>query len=137
MSDVVIDELILPDSVDGPGGDEFRELIEMRNEVELATLGTDAIAVTPEAVLPHFISTPQKTRRHFVVRDRGRIVARGLFSWMTAENAPAASVMADVLPSYRRRGIGTALFDLQERLAAELGRKVIHASVIHTSSDGG
>lgn len=137
MNDVVIEELILPDNLDGPAGDEFRELIAMRNEVELDTLGTDAIAVTPEAIFPHFISTPQKTRRHFVVRDAGRIVARGLFSWMTADNAPAASVMADVLPSYRRRGIGTALFELQEKLAAELGRNVIQASVIHTSSDGG
>ncbi|WP_332643580.1 GNAT family N-acetyltransferase [Aeromicrobium sp.] len=137
MTDVVIDELILPDSLDGPGGDEFRELIEMRNEVEFDTLGTDAIAVTPEAIFPHFISTPQKTRRHFVVRDEGRVIARALFAWMTAENAPAASLMADVLPAYRGRGIGTALFDMQEKLAAELGRRVLHASVIHTTNQGG
>ena len=137
MTDFVIDELILPDSLDGPGGDEFRELIAMRNEVELDTLGTDAITATAEAIFPHFISNPHKSRRHFVVRDEGRIVARGLFAWMTADNAPAASLMADVLPAHRGRGIGTALFDLQEQLAAELGRRVLHASVIHTSSSGG
>ncbi len=136
MNDLVIEELVLPDSLDGHSGDEFRELVAMRNEVELDTLGTDAIAVTPEAIFPHFSSTPQKTRRHLVVRDEGRIVARGLFSWQTVENAPAM-VMADVLPAYRRRGIGSALFAHQERLAAELGRDVIQASVIHTSASGG
>ena len=45
--------------------------------------------------------------------------------------------MADVLPSHRRRGIGSALFEMQEQLAADLGRSVIQASVIHTSAAGG
>ena len=137
MTQVVIDELIPPDSLDGPGGDEFRELIAMRNQVETDTLGTNAVTVTPEAIFPHFVSTPQKTRRHFVVRDDGRIVARGMTTWMTAENAPSVHVGADVLPSYRRRGIGTALFDHLEELVAELRRPVLQSSVIHTSSDGG
>lgn len=137
MTDIVIEELVLPDSLDGPLGDEFRELIDVRNQVEAETLGTDALAPTAEAIFPHFSSTPQKGRRHFVVRDNGRIIARGLLSWLTAENAPAAAVMADVLPSYRRRGIGSALFAHQEQISADLGRKVIQASVIHTSSDGG
>ncbi|MEO6605652.1 MAG: GNAT family N-acetyltransferase [Aeromicrobium sp.] len=136
MNEVVIEELILPDSLEGPGGDEFRELIEVRNRIETDTLGTDALSPTAEAIFPHFISNPQKTRRHFVVRDAGRIVARGLTSWLTAADAPAVSVMADVLPSHRRRGIGSALFAHQEAIAADLGRQVIQASVIHTSADG-
>ncbi|MDR7085411.1 GNAT superfamily N-acetyltransferase [Aeromicrobium panaciterrae] len=137
MTDVVIDELIPPDSLVGPGGDEFRELIEMRNLVETDTLGTDALAATPESIFPHFTSSSQKSRRHFVVRDGGRIIARGLMGWLTAENAPAVSIMADVLPSHRRRGIGSALFAYQERLAADLGRHVLQAEAIHTSSVGG
>src|SRR5690606_17221361 len=112
MSDVLIEELV-PGSLDGPAGDEFRELVALRNAVEIDTLGTDAITVTPEAIYPHFTSTPHKRRRHFVVRDAGRIVARGLFSWQTADHAPTM-VMADVLPSHRRRGIGSALIAYQE-----------------------
>ena len=104
----VIEELDLPDNLDGPHGDEFRELIVMRNEVERDTLGTDAIAVTPEAIFPHFTSTPQKRRRHFVVRDEGRMVARGLFSWQTASDAPACTATAAkatiaAMSRYRKR----------------------------------
>lgn len=137
MTDFVIEELIPPDSLDGPGGDDFRELIDVRNQIETEALGTDALAATPESIFPHFTSTPQKGRRHFVVRDGGRIVARGWMGWLTAADAPAATITTDVLPSYRRRGIGSALFTHLEQIVAEMGRKVIQASVIHTSSDGG
>ena len=137
MTDVVIDELIPPDSLVGPGGDEFRELIAMHNLVEAETLGTDALSMTPEAIFPHFTSSPQKGRRHFVVRDGGRIVARGWMGWLTAADAPAVTITADVLPSHRRRGIGSALFAHMEQVVAEMGRQVIQASVIHTSSEGG
>ena len=137
MTDVVIDELIPPDSLDGPGGDEFRELIHMRNQVETETLGTDALSVTPEAIFPHYTSNPQKGRRHFVVRDGGRIVGRGWMGWLTAADAPAVTITADVLHTHRRRGIGSALFAYMEQVVVEMGRKVVQASVIHTSSDGG
>lgn len=109
----------------------------MRNRVEVDILGTDALSVTPEAIFLHFTSDSQRIRRHFVVRDGGRIVARVFMRWITAEDAPAVAIMADVLSSHRRRGIGSALFAHQERLVAQLGRRVIQVSVIHTSTEGG
>ncbi|GAA3520972.1 GNAT family N-acetyltransferase [Aeromicrobium panaciterrae] len=137
MNDVVIEELILPDNLDGPHGDDFRELMAVRNLVESETVGTDALSPTPESLLPHFVPNPQRHRRHFVVREGGRMVARGIMGWLTAEGAPSVSIGADVLPSHRRRGIGSQLFALMEGLAADLGRPVLQSSAIHTSSPDG
>ena len=137
MTDVVIDELILPTIVGGEGWDEFCELMAVRNEVETGTLGTDALEPTPESLLPHFIPNPQRDRRHFVARQDGRMVARGIMGWLTAEGAPWVAIGADVLPAHRRCGIGSALFTHMESLAAELGRPILQSSAIHTSSKGG
>lgn len=137
MTDVVIDELILPESPGGAGWDEFCELMAVRNEVETGTLGTDALSPTPESLLPHFLPNPQRQRRHFVAREGGRMVARGIVGWLTADGAPWVAVGADVLPSHRRRGIGSKLFAHMEGLAAELGRSVLQSSAIHMSSPGG
>jgi len=137
LTDVVIDELILPTIVGGEGWDEFCELMAVRNEVETGTLGTDALEPTPESLLPHFIPNPQRDRRHFVARQDGRMVARGIMGWLTAEGAPWVAIGADVLPAHRRCGIGSALFTHMESLAAELGRPIFQSSAIHTSSKGG
>lgn len=65
------------------------------------------------------------------------MVARGIMGWLTAEGAPWVASSADVLPSHRRRGIGSQLFTYMEGLAAELGRPVLQSSAIHTSAPGG
>ncbi len=137
MKDVVIDELNFPGEPGGKGWEEFCELMAVRNEVETGTLGTDALAPTPESLLPHFLPSPYRLRRHFVARDGGRVVARGIMGWLTADGAPWVGVGADVLPSHRRRGIGSKLFAHMEGLAAELGRPWLHSSAIHTSRPGG
>ncbi len=137
MNDVVIDELILPERPGDEGWDEFCELMAVRNEVETGTLGTDVIEPSPESLLPHFLPNPHRQRRHFVAREDGRMVARGILGWLTAEGAAWVGVGADVLPSHRRRGIGSQLFAHMERLAVELGRPVRQSSAIHTSSPGG
>jgi GNAT superfamily N-acetyltransferase len=128
-----IEELPIPESLDAPGGDAFREMVAVRNEVEGAALGSMALAVTPEELLPGFHKQQFDPRRLFLARVEGRIVARGVLAWSNEAGSRLAWPYADVLPDYRHRGIGTALFDLMEGIAVEMGRSVIQTDTIHTT----
>jgi GNAT superfamily N-acetyltransferase len=128
-----IDELPIPESLDTPGGDAFREMVAVRNEVEGTALGSMALAVTPEELLPVFQKQQFDPKRLFLARIDGRIVARGVLAWSNEEGSRLAWPYADVLPAFRRRGIGTALFDLMEGIAVDMGRSVIQTDTIHTT----
>jgi GNAT superfamily N-acetyltransferase len=128
-----IDELPIPESLDGPGGDAFREMVAVRNEIEADTLGNWALAVTPEELLPVFQKQQYEPRRIFLAHVGGRIVGRGIFHWPIEEGSRVAWIFAEVLKEFRGRGIGTALFDLMETLAREMGRTVFQTDAIHTT----
>ena len=128
-----IDELPIPASLDAPGGDAFREMVAVRNEVEGTALGSMALAVTPEELLPVFQRQQFDPKRLFLARIDGRIVARGVLAWSNEDGSRLAWPYADVLPDVRNRGIGTALFDLMEGIARDMGRTVIQTDTIHTT----
>ena len=132
-STFTIDELPIPKSLDGPGGDAFREMVAVRNQVEAETLGNWALAVTPEELLPAFQKQQYEPRRIFLARVDGKIVGRGIFHWPIEEGSRVAWIFAEVLKEYRHQGIGTALFDLMEGLAREMGRIVFQTDAIHTT----
>jgi GNAT superfamily N-acetyltransferase len=92
-----------------------------------------ALAVTPEELLPVFQKQQFDPKRLFLARIDGRVVARGVLAWSNEEGSRLAWPYADVLPAFRRRGIGTALFDLMEGIAVDMGRSVIQTDTIHTT----
>lgn len=132
-----IEELALPATVDAPGAADFVEMIDVRNRVEVGILGTDALSVTPAAVLPHFGSNPERGRRHFVARADGAIVGRAILGWPTAAGAVQARVNVDVLPEHRGVGVGSALLETVESVAAGLSRYVLQCDQPHGPRPGG
>lgn len=132
-----IEELIVPESLADEGGARFAELVEVRNAVEAAIIGTDALSFTAAAILPHFRSNPHRSRRHFVATVDDRIVGRALIGWLTQADAPAADFAIDVLAAHRGRGIGSALLEKLEQEASDLGRRVFQGSMPHTTIGGG
>jgi GNAT superfamily N-acetyltransferase len=127
-----IDELRIPSSVDDPGAAEFVEMVDVRNAIETAILGSDVMAHTTRELLPVFQVQEYVPRRLFVARIDGRIVARGILSWSTAHNTSVSRIVAEVLPEFRNHGIGTALFDHMEALARESGRTTCQTQATHT-----
>jgi len=132
-----IEEIPIPASLDGPEGADFIEMVEVRNAVEAETLGSWALAVTPEELLPVYRRQEYEPRRLFVARVGGRIVGRSVLQWSIEEGTNVSWVFGDVLGGWRNQGIGTALFDEMERMAVESGRTVLQTDVIHTGAEGG
>ncbi|MDQ3656495.1 MAG: GNAT family N-acetyltransferase [Chloroflexota bacterium] len=132
-----IDELPIPATVDAPEFADFAEMVDIRNEIEATALGSWALSVTAEELLPQYQKQEYDPSRLFVARIDGKIVARGGLSWSTAEGTNVTWVFADVLPAFRNRGIGGALLGHLEDLALASGRTIVQTDAIHTTIDGG
>lgn len=132
-----IDELPIPDSAEDPGYPAFAELIDVRNAVQTHTLGTDAFNTTATESLPWYQDQTYDPHRVFVARVEGRIVGRGVYNWSAEPGASIAWLNVEVLPAFRGHGIGTALADHVEALAAVDDRRSSQVYATHTTIDGG
>lgn len=133
----IIEELPIPASLDNPDAAGFIEMVGVRNAVEAGTLGSTALDVTAQELLPQYQKQEYDPRRLFVARTEGKIVARGGLSWSIEEGSNVTWVFADVLPAYRNRGIGGALLGHAEDLALASGRTIVQTDAIHTSAPAG
>jgi GNAT superfamily N-acetyltransferase len=157
MDDLVrrIEELSIPEEPGAEGWDDFVAAAEVHNAVEADAYGTDELSVTAEEELPDWLDQDWDPRRLFVVRaadgptpagggeatppdapvdddadtDVRHIVARGVCEFQ-GPGSQTAWLRADVLPAYRNRGIGTALFTLLESVAEAEGcvNQIVYAA---------
>jgi GNAT superfamily N-acetyltransferase len=132
-----IDTLPIPATLDGPAGEDFRAMTDVRNRVEAHALGSETLAVTAEELLPGYQRQEYEPRDLYVARVEGRIVGRAIFSWSIAENSRVSWLFAYVLPEFRNLGIGTALFETMEARSIAEGRPVLQSDTIHSSVEGG
>lgn len=124
-------ELAVPAAPGAAGWPDFEAARQMCNAVEAEAYGTTDLALTAEEVLPGWFNQRWERRRLFVARSAGRIVGRGQYETLPEDSADHAWLAVQVLPSYRRRGIGSALFDRLEALAHAEGRGV---QIVYTPS---
>lgn len=134
---VELDEAIIPASLEGPGAEDFREMVEVRNAIEAEAIGSDEFSPTAEELLPAWRNTVDEPKRLLLARTDGRIVGRGVIELPVETGSPTAFVSVEVLPDYRDAGIGTALLERLERWAAEADRTVLKAFVAHGPFRGG
>jgi GNAT superfamily N-acetyltransferase len=132
-----IERLAIPESTTDPAYRDFTEMVEARNAIEAHAIGSWALAVTPEELLPVFQNQEYEPRHLYVARVDDKIVGRGIYSWSNEEGANVTWIFVEVLPEYRNRGIGGAIWDQLEALALESGRSVVQTDAIHTTTAGG
>jgi GNAT superfamily N-acetyltransferase len=126
MDELSIEELTIPASLDAPESDDFRATVEVRNACERDGYGSDDFSYSAEELLPGWQNLEHEPKRLLAARVRGEIVARAIYETQPTEDAEAAWLQVQVHPDYRGLGIGTALADRLEGIAAEAGkRKVI------------
>ncbi len=130
MADFTIDELTIPDTLDGPVAADFIRAIEVGNEVEAIGYGTPDLAYEPDEELPIF-HNPHEPQRMLVARVDGQIVARATHETTVGDDADTSWLATEVLPAFRGRGIGTALADAVEQIARDAGKAkvVVYAPI--------
>jgi GNAT superfamily N-acetyltransferase len=139
MTTFTVEELVVPATVDAANAADFVETIEIRNRVEALGYGTRELEMTAAETLPFWLDTENSPRRLFGVREGGRLVGRGFYEVNVGKEAGerVAWAAVEVLPEYRRRGIGTAIADRIERLARDDGRDRVLVYVVSPDSAGG
>ena len=122
MTAFTVDEVTIPGALSHPGAPDFIQAIEVGNVVEALGYGTTELSYEPNEELPHFLN-PHQPMRLLVARVGRRIVGRGIYETQIGDAADSAWLVTQVLPEFRGQGIGTALADAVEVLAASDGRK--------------
>ncbi len=131
---VSIEPLAIPASIGAPDAGPFREMTELRNDIEAAIVGTRDLAVSTAGLLPEYQDAWIDKRVH-VARFGDRMVGRVFVELTREDGARTALVEVEVLPEFRGRGVGSALLALGEEIAAAVDRPVVEAYILHTLGD--
>ncbi|MBX3092630.1 MAG: GNAT family N-acetyltransferase [Cryobacterium sp.] len=134
MPNFTIDELVIPANIDAPDAAGFIEMTHVRNEIEAETMGNRDLAYEPAELLPHW-QDPYQPQICLVARIDGRIVARAIYETPIEEGSRDAWLGIEVLPAFRRQGIGSALYERLDALCTAEGRTVQQGFFIHARSD--
>ena len=124
-----IDELRVPAQSSGAGWADFAASVKIRNVVEAAAYGTDELSFTAEELLPGWQTLEHAPRRLFVARAQGAFLGRALYETLADPASDFAWFTVEVLPEFRRQGVGSALAARLESLADAENRpnRVVYA----------
>ncbi|GAB3605782.1 GNAT family N-acetyltransferase [Conyzicola nivalis] len=133
MTAFSIGELVIPASIDAPDAGDFIEMTRVRNRVGVEVTGCSDLAVRPDELLPSWHAQAFEEKRMLVARVEGRIVARAVIELPLG--TPLAWIAVEVLRRFRRHGIGSALYERVESMAAAARHPVLQGFVIQGASD--
>lgn len=123
--DFVVDEVVIPSTIDAPNASDFIEMTRVRNEIEAESVGSWDLAYEAAELLPSW-QRSWEPKQLLVARSRGEIVGRAVVEFEPEDIAGSiAWVVVEVLSSHRGRGIGSALFDRAMELVAAAGKTVV------------
>jgi GNAT superfamily N-acetyltransferase len=122
-----IEELPIPDTLEGPEGADFIATVDVRNAAEVRGYGTPDVEYPVDELFPHW-HDPYELKRLWAARRDGRIVARALLEWQL-DSTEVGWVTLQVHPDHEGIGIGGALHAVIEQVAREHGfeRLVLYA----------
>ncbi|MCU1553339.1 MAG: GCN5-related N-acetyltransferase [Arthrobacter sp.] len=134
-----IESLALPAFLDSPDAGAFLAVGELCDVLTLETWGNLDRAAPPEARLQDWRDNAYRTVRVFFVRDGARVVGSSWIRCEVQENLRSALLHVQVLKEFTGRGIGRALLQHTQELAAAEGRTILQTFTEHPAdfdSDG-
>ena len=136
-ADIPIDELTIPSALGAPGWADFVAATAVHNAAETEAYGTTELTFSPEEVLPAWLNQEHEPMRLFAARVDGAVVGRAVYETLLDPAVPFAWLTVQVLPHYRRRGIGTALADRVESIALDEARTQLVTYAVSREGPGG
>lgn len=136
MNAFSIDELVIPASPTAPGWPDFEAAAALLKVVEAEGFGTDELSFSAAELLPVWLNTKYDPKRMFVARVGGTVVARATYETLLDAGDDHAWIGVQVLTGWRRRGIGTALADQLEALAAAENRHELIVYMVSADAPG-
>jgi GNAT superfamily N-acetyltransferase len=120
-----------PERLGTPESAAFEELVGVLNGIVFALWGDDDFVETAEEALATLREQEYHEKIVLVAIEEGAIVGRVEADFPLDEAAETVSLLVDVVPALRGRGIGAALLAAGEELAAEGGRTVVTTYTEH------
>jgi GNAT superfamily N-acetyltransferase len=130
-ADYRIERLRLPPSLAGPGAEEFLEFSRLTDAVQRQTWGHEDRCSPPEYRLRVWRDSPYDETVLFFARAGGRMAGRAWCRVSLKEDLDRATVRAEVLDEFSRRGLGRALLEAALEEARRRGRTVVDAFTEH------
>ena len=127
----LIEALQLPSTIDAPDAAEFLEFGRLCDALTLETWGSLDRATTAGARLRYWQDNAYTRMRIFFVRVDGKMVGKSWIRFEQQENLGRALLHVAVLKAYTGRGIGRALLEHAQSLAAADGRTVLMSFTEH------
>jgi GNAT superfamily N-acetyltransferase len=128
--DVRIEQLWIPDSLDGPDSTDFLAAVEVGRKVRMQTWGSDDLAYTPIEKLLE-LADPYERQVILVAKVDGDIVGAVDIALPLADNLDLAEFTLDILPEFQRQGVGRQLLEAAEQFARGEGRTMILIDTNH------
>ena len=126
-----IEPLALPASLYSPDAGAFRAVGELCDAVTLETWGNLDRSAPPAARLQEWQDNAYRTVRVFFVREEGQVVGNSWISCDLRENLRSAFLHVQVRSGFTGRGIGRALLQHAQELAAAEGRTILQSYTEH------
>jgi GNAT superfamily N-acetyltransferase len=136
LTDIEFRPLVVPDSIDSPDAADFVEMVRVRNLIYREISGHDDESIAPDELLPHYQPTRYQQRHAWIVVDDGAVIGRIGVDIPNEEGSKVAFWLIELLRETWGRGIGSAAYELVERVARENSRTVLQSWAEHPAADG-
>ncbi|MCD2442473.1 GNAT family N-acetyltransferase [Agromyces sp. SYSU K20354] len=121
---VEIRPITFPDRLGTPEAVEFERYAEFAIDIEVERWGDDRLAYTPAEMLAMYRDERYEMRQAFAAWDGDACIGRTISWWERDPAARTGTVIVEVAPAYRRRGLGTRLLEHAEGVITDLGRSI-------------
>lgn len=133
MTEATIEQLRIPESLDGELAHDFLQAVEVSRQVRVHTWGNDKLAYTAEELFAQ-CHDPYEWNVVLVARSGGAIVGRAGIVMPLDDNTELAHVTLDVLPSASGMGLGRKLLEAAEVFVRGENRKITMVETNHPAA---
>ncbi|MCZ2402111.1 GNAT family N-acetyltransferase [Paenarthrobacter sp. Z7-10] len=133
MSRIKIDQLWVPDTLDGEDTADFLASVEGSRQVQIHIWGTDDLAASAAETLQNF-RDPYEWYVVLIARLDGGIVGQAGIVLPLADSTHLAYVTLEILPSAQGHGVGRELLEAAEQFVRGENRRVVVVETHHPVS---